>query len=206
MDSLAAQLDPSDLRSFFSSFNSLQSRLNQDEVTEKQRLASFFGKYAALCQELHESGSAFNIWRIAGLTANEAPATNILAWFLDGKEAHAMGDVFMKSLLGLVPDKYWSGGKRPESLEAGYTVRLELPFRDKDFMAEEGSPGTGGLMETAAHSPEADRDAEGIESPPAGEARTPGGSRPDVMVTGRDFLLIIEAKTKTSEHGYQLSR
>ena len=206
MDTLADQLEPSVLRSLLSSFNSLQSRQNEDGETEKQRLANFFGKYANLCQELHESGSDFNIWRIAGLTDNEAPATNILAWFLDGKEAHAMGDAFMKSLLGLVPHKYWSGGKRPESLEAGYTVRVEHPFRDSDFMPIEEIPETGGPMDTVAASPEAGAEAEGIESSPPGGARKPGGSRPDVIVTGRDFLLIIEAKTKTNEHDFQLSR
>ena len=138
MDSLAAQMSPSTLCSFFSSFNSLQALLGEDEEkAEKQQLESFFEKYTILRREFHESGSAFNIWRIAGLTHKEAPPTRILAWFLDGKETHAMGSVFMENLLSLVPDKCWDGGKRPEKPDSDYRVMTELPFRNRDFMTEE---------------------------------------------------------------------
>ena len=212
---------------FLSRFTSLDKQAeeqeNNDAKLEIKKWSGFFNEFSSLRQKLQKSGTNFNIWRVAGLTEKEAPATRILKWFLEPGEAHGLGKAFMESILHRVPNECWHNGKGPVEIGADYTVMYEFPFKNEDYLPENA--------ENESVEDESDTDDEGEagqESAPDLENSTssdPGaslapaedpsltakmrstkGSRPDLLIVGADFLLVIEIKTGTGEHDSQLSR
>lgn len=60
---------------------------------------AFFTQYKSEYASFWASGSAINIWEVAGLKRDEVRNTAVLAWLLDCHGSHGQGNIFLKCFL-----------------------------------------------------------------------------------------------------------
>lgn len=138
---------------------------------------AFFTQYKERYKRFWESGSAINIWEVAGLKRNEVRNTAVLAWLLDCHDSHGQGNAFLRCFLdclGNIPENENKETIQVCDIKSAYRTITEKAFTEED-------------------SPESAKDRQ-------------SDSRVDIVIEGDDLLLFIEVKIDAGEGKEQISR
>ena len=78
--------------------NSKEHRMNTNDTTAKLALDRFLADNPEL-EELSARLSTFNVFRALNIEHQEIRHSNVLAWLLDPKESHGLGDIVLRRIL-----------------------------------------------------------------------------------------------------------
>lgn len=131
-------------RDFITKFKDLyadEKKLPNVEVIPHEKYQNFFNSFSSDLKEYYKSGSAVNLWEVAGVGHNEMRNSAILSWLLDCRESHGQGALFMQYFIDFLHENNTELSEKarnnfPKSEDANdinYWTRVEsLPFGENE--------------------------------------------------------------------------
>lgn len=147
-----------------------------------ERATAFFQEISEALDAYQKSGAGISFWEVASIDTDEVKVCGVLAWLLDCHGSHGQGSIFARALLdslraSAVRHRFDSEHFPSEAdLSADYEARRECSYEE--------------LISDSS----VDCSATSIYS------------RVDIQLSGKGFLLFIEAKVYSGENGDQLRR
>lgn len=174
-------------RKFFGNFRKyyVEPSSSPDIAIDIGATEAFFTQYEKRYKRFWESGSAINIWEVAGLKRDEVRNTAILAWLLDCHGSHGQGNAFLRCFLDCI--KSIPENEKAKVLEMIQDCNIGSAYRT---ITERAFTKNSSIEESVK------RDSEDRQS----------DSRVDIVIEGSDFILFIEVKIDAGEGKEQISR
>lgn len=146
-----------------------------------EQATAFFQKLSEALDAYTKSGAGISFWEIAGIGSDEVKNCAVLAWLLDCHGSHGYGNSFCRALLDSL---------RLAAAQSGFDI-AQLPAQT------DLSPDYDVSRECSYEELVLNTD---------GEDKSCIYSRVDIQLSGKNFLLFVEAKIYSGENGNQLRR